>query len=104
MALDSARWKKLRKQILARDCYTCNYCGGVATEVDHIIPRVLGGDDNEDNLTAACMPCNRSKGARMAPKSKQNDFLKSPFPLPSNSFRVSPMKKLKPPEFGDNNE
>ena len=42
----------------------CIYCGVVATSVDHLIPRLVGGPDSADNLVAACRRCNSSKGAR----------------------------------------
>jgi 5-methylcytosine-specific restriction endonuclease McrA len=28
---------------MARDGHRCGYCGGVATTVDHILPRARGG-------------------------------------------------------------
>ena len=33
-------------------------------EVDHILPRSLGGTDHPDNLQLLCSGCNRSKGGR----------------------------------------
>src|SRR5690349_1910341 len=33
-------------------------------EVDHVHPRARGGSDDLSNLLPACVPCNRSKGAR----------------------------------------
>lgn len=42
----------------------CAYCNGPAGEVDHIVPLARGGEDTWENLTAACLPCNRSKHAR----------------------------------------
>ena len=35
-------------------------------ELDHIIPESHGGPTTADNLTLACRPCNRKKGARRA--------------------------------------
>lgn len=104
MTINNKKWKKIRLAILERDCYTCAYCGGPATEVDHIIPRVLGGDESDDNLTAACVPCNRSKGARSMPKRQPNQFLRGTFPHPPAGGYLSPMRKLNPPEAGDNND
>lgn len=43
----------------------CCYCG--ATEklsIDHLIPRMKGGEDYSDNLVWACKSCNSSKGGR----------------------------------------
>ena len=42
----------------------CRYCGGKATEVDHIKSRRNGGDNARRNLGPACRSCNASKGAR----------------------------------------
>lgn len=60
-----AAWDALRLQVLARDSYVCAYCGGEATEADHVIPKDSGGKDELDNLLAACKPCNSSKGNRL---------------------------------------
>lgn len=53
-----------RAFVLARDDETCQYCHAksVPLTVDHIIPRVQGGSDDLNNLIAACIPCNCSKG------------------------------------------
>lgn len=47
----------------------CVFCRmpGVATQVDHAIPRVHGGNATIDNAQLACPHCNASKGARMYP-------------------------------------
>ncbi len=42
----------------------CSYCGGPATELDHIIPIERGGMADWDNLTAACRRCNARKHKR----------------------------------------
>ena len=47
-------WRKIRSKVLARDQYTCYYCGQEANTVDHILPRKSGGLDAMDNLVAAC--------------------------------------------------
>jgi hypothetical protein len=52
----------IRSYILRRDGHTCQECGGVASEVDHIWPRRHGGDDTAVNLRAVCAPCNKVKG------------------------------------------
>jgi len=59
-----AQWLEKRDKVLERDGFTCAYCGDEANSVDHIIPRSQGGTDDLDNLVAACMQCNCSKGAR----------------------------------------
>ena len=43
----------------------CVYCGASdAGTLDHLIPRLRGGEDAADNLVAACRSCNSSKGSR----------------------------------------
>jgi 5-methylcytosine-specific restriction endonuclease McrA len=47
----------------------CAYCGVAlkgAGEVDHIVPISRGGDNSPNNLTLACLPCNRDKHAKTA--------------------------------------
>lgn len=62
--IGSGKWKKLRLTILDRDGRVC-VCGKPADTVDHIIPRVKGGDMwSPDNLRAMCKSCNSSKGGR----------------------------------------
>jgi len=57
-----------RQRILERDHWRCQIqldcCTGRATVVDHIVPLSRGGTDNEDNLRAACAPCNLKRGDR----------------------------------------
>ena len=66
-ALGSGRWKEVRLRVLARDGYTCAYCGQEADQVDHVQSRVSGGSMfDPDNLVAACRRCNQVKGSRGA--------------------------------------
>jgi hypothetical protein len=86
------RWKKLRLRILARDGYTCSYCGDVANEVDHIIPLKRGGSDDPDNLVACCRTCNIKKkdqnvGVFLAQQSTPPVFRDRLSPIQSKSVR-----------------
>jgi len=58
----------LRYEILKRAGFRCELCGipadERAIEVDHIVPRKLGGTDDLTNLQALCFKCNANKGAR----------------------------------------
>jgi len=53
-----------RHSVLARDRYTCQYCGakGKDLTIDHVIPRWKGGPHSWDNLVACCRRCNLKKG------------------------------------------
>jgi 5-methylcytosine-specific restriction endonuclease McrA len=57
-----------RDEIFARDGFRCVYCGGVhpATDLtlDHVQPRLRGGDRTAGNIVTACGPCNVLKGHR----------------------------------------
>ena len=52
-----------RHSILARDHYTCQYCGltGKDLTLDHVVPRRLGGKHTWDNVVACCRRCNLRK-------------------------------------------
>lgn len=53
-----------RHSVLARDAYTCQYCGvkGKELTIDHVVPRWAGGPHTWDNLVACCRRCNLKKG------------------------------------------
>lgn len=54
-------------KILARDGYTCVYCGRKGSkklklEIDHVTPRHWKGSTNKpNNLVTSCAPCNNEK-------------------------------------------
>lgn len=56
----------LRYQVLKRDGFRCQYCGGTPEHgyilhVDHVIPRSEGGLTIAENLKTACWLCNTGK-------------------------------------------
>jgi len=53
-----------RRAVFARDGGRCAYCGGVASSIDHVVPRSRGGRHAWDNVVAACHRCNRVKADR----------------------------------------
>jgi len=70
-----AMWS--RRSVLARDGYTCVYCGArigdrrrgqIATRtdftLDHLIPRSRGGGNSWSNTACACRWCNHRKADR----------------------------------------
>jgi hypothetical protein len=57
-----------RNGIFERDGFRCVYCGeqfpSAELTLDHVQPRVRGGDRSEGNLVTACGGCNTLKGQR----------------------------------------
>lgn len=57
-----------RRTVLARDHYTCQYCGALPPRqhltLDHVLPRSRGGKTTWENVVAACEKCNGRKGSR----------------------------------------
>jgi 5-methylcytosine-specific restriction endonuclease McrA len=57
-----------RLNIFARDNFTCQYCGTRPhrsnLNLDHVIPRALGGRNTWENVVCSCIECNRRKGGR----------------------------------------
>ena len=57
-----------RRNIYARDGSRCQYCGKHfptrELTLDHILPRVQGGENSWTNLVCACVRCNARKGGR----------------------------------------
>ncbi len=70
-----------RRTVLARDMYTCQYCGGRPNKqeltIDHVVPRSRGGTTLWENVVAACGPCNRRKGDR-SPEEANMTLLSKP--------------------------
>ena len=60
--------KTLRFEILRRDGHACRYCGTAGTpsnqlQIDHHMPKSMGGTDTFDNLLTCCADCNIGKGS-----------------------------------------
>lgn len=54
-----------RRNVLRRDGFICQYCGGVdELTLDHVMPRSRGGRHNWENVVTACRDCNQKKGNR----------------------------------------
>lgn len=54
-----------RRAVFARDNHRCQYCGGTAENLDHVVPRSKGGAHTWENVVAACRPCNTRKEDRL---------------------------------------
>ena len=70
-----------RRNIYARDESSCQYCGRKFStrelSLDHVIPRVQGGEDSWTNLVCACVRCNARKGGR-TPRQANMRLVKKP--------------------------
>ena len=67
--------KRFRQSIYQAWDNKCGYCEGVATSLDHIIPRFKSGCSNRNNLVPACCRCNANKASTdMETWYKQQDF------------------------------
>jgi 5-methylcytosine-specific restriction endonuclease McrA len=57
-----------RTNVFNRDKFTCQYCGEQPhrsqLNLDHVIPRTLGGRTSWENVVCSCVDCNRRKGGR----------------------------------------
>ncbi len=71
-----------RRMVLARDQYTCQYCGArpgsSELTLDHVIPRSRGGRKTWENVVAACRRCNQRKDDR-TPAEANMRLLRPPF-------------------------
>ena len=66
------RVKLTRREVFARDGYTCQYCGRQTGDLtlDHVVPRHRGGAHSWDNLVTACKACNHRKGGKLLDEAK----------------------------------
>ena len=81
--LESSR----RRRILVRDRFKCLYCDQVFPDeqltLDHVEPRVKGGDHSDGNLVTCCKGCNELKAGRAAwsflskDKERRENFLRN---------------------------
>lgn len=69
-------WRKKRTAVLRRDRYLCQCaeCKGrrlPASEVDHVVPKHLGGTDEFSNLAAINEDCHKAKTQREAQEARR---------------------------------
>lgn len=62
LRFDPFAYRYIRLKILARDQYTCYWCGGPGDTMDHVIPWSKGGRTTMNNCICACSPCNGERG------------------------------------------
>jgi 5-methylcytosine-specific restriction endonuclease McrA len=80
-----------RKAVLARDAWTCQYCGHQAAglTVDHVMPRSRGGESVWENIVASCAPCNRRKGNRTPHEARMHPATRPKAPGPNVFIRIA---------------
>ncbi len=83
--------KITRKAVLARDSWTCQYCGTrkPGLTVDHVIPRSRGGKSVWENIVASCATCNRRKGSHLPREIKMHPRTKPRAPGPTVFIRIA---------------
>jgi len=58
-----------RRNVYLRDDNTCQYCGRPFRDeelnLDHVVPRDIGGKTNWENIVTACVRCNSRKANRL---------------------------------------
>jgi len=94
-------WALLRRRVLRRDGGVCQICGAPANHVDHIVPAIEGGTDDETNLQALCSLHHNRKTAREAnrhnpmaqsrkrPEEKHPGLIQSAAMNPPNGARMA---------------
>ena len=88
--------KLSRRNIFARDEHRCQYCGQrfriKDLTIDHVVPRVQGGENSWKNLVCACYKCNAKKGGRTPSQANMHLIRQPRRPKidPNRSLRVGP--------------
>lgn len=86
-----------KSSLLVRDNYTCQYCGVRLTtkeaEVEHVIPKSLGGRISWENTVIACHACNQKKANR-TPKQANMVLKKKPYQPSIYEFFILKIKSL----------
>ena len=82
---EAHRRKITRRAVLARDSWTCQYCGSRKSglTVDHVIPRSRGGKSVWENIVAACailQPPQGQPAAARDPDAPRKNTPKAPGP------------------------
>jgi 5-methylcytosine-specific restriction endonuclease McrA len=76
-----------RRAVFARDQWSCQYCGGTAENLDHVVPRSRGGQHVWENVVAACRRCNAKKEDR-TPGEAGFTLARQPF-APRDGFHLT---------------
>jgi 5-methylcytosine-specific restriction endonuclease McrA len=58
---NTTKRESLRAQAFRMYGKTCNYCGDIGLEVDHVIELAAGGENSIENLQILCKSCHKAK-------------------------------------------
>ena len=61
---NTTKRESLRAQAFRMYGKTCNYCGDVGLEVDHVIELAAGGENSIENLQVLCKNCHKIKTSK----------------------------------------
>jgi 5-methylcytosine-specific restriction endonuclease McrA len=82
-----------KRNIMVRDCFRCAYCYKEVTHttgnIDHIIPKSLGGATSFENCICSCIDCNTKK-ANLSP----SEAIAKGFKLHYKPRQISNSEKL----------
>lgn len=90
--------KNTKDKVLKRDHYKCVYCGGYATEVDHVIPLSNRGIEGIKNMVACCTSCNMKKSKCLTAEMAARGL----YILSTHGMDLSWVDKINPPKQKDN--
>ncbi len=74
-----------RRGVFARDEHRCQYCGGRAESIDHVLPRSRGGEHVWENVVACCGTCNSTKRDQLLTDTTMR-LARPPFEPPHGSW------------------
>lgn len=86
-----------RDRIIARDGMGCYCCGRDARDelnIDHVLPRVLGGKTHDENLRVICKRCNSSKCGKTLKQYEDHARKKLEAAREEYEYRLSVVKNL----------
>lgn len=87
------RVKYSRSNIYNRDHFTCQYCGSQPgsknLNLDHVLPKKMGGKTTWENIVTSCISCNTRKAMR-TPEQAKMALLRQPFkPSPEKFMKIT---------------
>lgn len=97
---NTTKRESLRAQAFRMYGKTCNYCGDIGLEVDHVIELAAGGENSIENLQVLCKNCHKIKTSNFNSrrfKGTKGVFSEAVAPRHLSMLFLSPMSVLSPP-------